>query len=132
MHLEQAVAEAAARSLLEMLAEQPAWNAHRDILIDYIESRIGWDAIQPVVVRLYAETFSESDLEELTRFYHSPVGRKFAEQTPVLALRMQVLVRDRLEADLGTLELQLKNRVLDDLLESSVFAPDPEATESLP
>ena len=132
MNLEQAVNESAARSLLEMLAQQPVWHAHQDILIDYIEARIGWEALRPSVIRLYAETFSETELDELTRFYLSPVGRKLAEQTPALALRMQAIVRQRLEADLGKLELNLKNRVLDDLLELSVFATEAEAAGDPP
>ena len=132
MRIEQAATEAAARVLLEMLAAEPAWRAHEDILADYIEERLGWDVLRTEVVRLYAETFSAAEIEELTRFYHSPTGRKLAAQSPDLALRMQAVARERLEGDLGILELRMKNRVLDNLLEQSAFAPDPEGTEHAP
>lgn len=45
------------------------------------------DMLTPV----YEKHFSEADLQEIIKFYDSPIGRKFAEKTPfVMQESMQV------------------------------------------
>jgi len=125
MQMETVATEAAARTILEFLAAHPVWRAHRDVLVDYVEERIGWEALKPDVAQIYAETFTERELGDLTRFYQTPAGRKLAEQASGMTLRLQAAARERLAVDLSILELQMKNRVLDDLLELGAFAPEP-------
>ena len=62
------------------------------------EEEFTWDKIGQTFVDIYAEVFTKEELEELTRFYESPIGRKFVEKQPQLQAttmkRMQTLMRE--------------------------------------
>ena len=130
LRLEEAVTAAAARTVVEWMASVPEWRPHEDILTDYMEEKAGWEVLMPAVVHVYAETFTEQELEELLRFYSSPTGRKLVETSPDIALRIQAMTREQLEGGMDVLEMRMKNRVLHNILEMSVFAPAQPAAES--
>ena len=121
LRIEQAASEAAALAVQDMLRLEPAWGGHLDILADYVEERIGWEQLQPVVVKGYTDAFTEEEIREMIRFYESPVGRKMVLTAPALAMEMQVWVRKRMQEEAGVLELRMKNRELERALNESVF-----------
>jgi len=129
LRLDEAVTAAAARTIVEWMASVPEWRPHEDILTDYVEEKAGWDVLKPSVVHVYAETFTEQELDELHRFYTSPTGRKLVETSPDIALRIQAVTRESLESEMDVLETRMKNRVLQNILEMSVFAPAQPAAE---
>ncbi|QKE62668.1 DUF2059 domain-containing protein [Aquipseudomonas campi] len=59
---------------------------------------IGWDKLEPDMIKLYTSTFSESELQELMAFYQSPIGRKVLEKMPVLAAQSVQISQSRLQA----------------------------------
>lgn len=50
----------------------------------FLQKYMSWSAMRPQLTALYAREFSILELEELTRFYQSPVGRKASEKLPLL------------------------------------------------
>ena len=48
---------------------------------------VGWDKLEPEMVKLYTKGFSEAELNELIAFYKSPLGQKVLKQMPALYLR---------------------------------------------
>jgi hypothetical protein len=46
-----------------------------DILKDY-----NWDSVKTEFIHLYSQTFTESELKQLTEFYKSPIGQKYIEK----------------------------------------------------
>lgn len=134
MAMETAITETAVQAVVELLKLEPAWRAHRDLVVEFMDERIGWDALKEPVTLAYAETFTEAELRELTRFFESPTGRKLANRSLALAARIQTLVQERIEPDFMDLELRMKNRELEQLLEAAVFfdQPDPDAVAEDP
>jgi hypothetical protein len=121
LELEKTTTEAVALAVVEMAAGIPGWKDHEDILLDYVEERLGWGALQPMVAAWVAETFTEKELEELIRFHSTPVGKKWVSASPAMSFRMENWVRERFTADLDVLELRMKNRELERLMNESVF-----------
>ncbi len=121
LELEQLMAESMAMTISQITTMFPEMLDHQDILMDYAEERLPWETIEPIIVEWYSDTFTASELSELAQFHASPLGQKWGRASPVFALRMEQLVRDRLEADLELLELRMKNRELERLMEASVF-----------
>ena len=119
--LEKATTEVTALALVQVITEFPEWKVHEDILLDYAEERVGWNALRPLVTAWYAENFTAKELDELIRFHSTPTGKKWVAISPVLALRMEKWVRERFLADLDVLELRMKNRELERLMEAAVF-----------
>ncbi|HZN53868.1 MAG TPA: DUF2059 domain-containing protein [Candidatus Polarisedimenticolaceae bacterium] len=60
---------------------------YRSVVVKWAEKFMTWETIGPKLVDLYAETFTEAELRELTAFYRTPVGRKALAAMPDLARR---------------------------------------------
>ena len=63
-----------------------------------LDRAIGWDKLEPDMIKLYTSNFSESELQELMAFYQSPIGRKVLEKMPVLASQSVQISQARLQA----------------------------------
>lgn len=55
------------------------------VALEMVERRA---ELENIMARIWAETFSDEELEELLGFYQSPIGRKYAQEFPLL-LRAQ-------------------------------------------
>jgi len=57
---------------------------------------MGWDKLRPLIVQVYAESFSEDEIQGLIAFYESPTGRMFVERMPQVTERMMRLIGERM------------------------------------
>ena len=53
-------------------------------------SAMSWDKIKPMIVAMYAETFSPGELQGLIDFYKTPVGQKWIEKQPQLQAQIMM------------------------------------------
>ncbi len=64
--------------------------------------------------RVFRETYTEGEVQELTRFYASDIGRRFLAKMPVVMARSQELAAQRMQANLpelmGILQAQMGGR----------------------
>jgi hypothetical protein len=60
-----------------------------------LDRRIGWKELKPHMLGLYTDTFSQQELEELIRFYQSPVGSKMLRKMPDLTTEAARLTQER-------------------------------------
>ena len=66
--------------------------------MDLIMKEMSWDKLKDDYISIYAETFTEEELEGLVAFYKSPIGRKFIEKQPELMKRaMEVSQRQMMD-----------------------------------
>lgn len=49
-----------------------------------IRERLSWDKLKPKFIDLYAETFTEEEVEGMVAFYRSPAGKAAIEKMPKL------------------------------------------------
>ena len=61
---------------------QPIMDRHMDRVFKAMREEMSWEKMEPMVVRLYVQHYSEEELNELSRFYESPVGQKFLDKMP--------------------------------------------------
>jgi hypothetical protein len=66
--------------------------------MESVFSAMSWDKMKPMIVSLYAETFSTQELQGLVDFYKTPVGQKWIEKQPQLQAQImektQAMVKD--------------------------------------
>ena len=94
-----------ANEILEMIAkrlaiteeEKPILDKFRDRVNAVLKEEISWQKMEPRMAELYAEHYSEEELDELTQFYLSPIGRKVVERTPELARESWKIAEDFFE-----------------------------------
>jgi uncharacterized protein len=58
-----------------------------------IAERMSFDKIKPLYVKVYAETFTEEELDGMLSFYKSPAGKAMMEKMPQMMARMMPLMQ---------------------------------------
>lgn len=49
-----------------------------------VRKELAWEIIKKPIMDKYAATYSEQEVQQLNKFYASPLGQKVLEQTPIL------------------------------------------------
>jgi hypothetical protein len=62
----------------------PAMASCKDILLDWGHKYMTWEAMEPQIIKLYTDAFTEPELREMTAFYRTPTGAKAARAIPDL------------------------------------------------
>jgi len=62
-----------------------------------LNKAVGWDKLEPEMVKLYTKGFSEAELNELIGFYKSALGQKVLKQMPELFAESMKLTQAKLE-----------------------------------
>jgi hypothetical protein len=53
-------------------------------MMTLIADKLSWEKAEPAFAKIYADTFTESELDGIVAFYTSPVGQAMIEKTPEL------------------------------------------------
>jgi len=75
-----------------------------DKVFQLIRTQLSWNVVKPDMVKLYADNFTEEELDGLNTFYASPVGQSTLEKMPVVTNQSMIAV----QAHLATLQPQMK------------------------
>src|SRR5438105_3739431 len=59
-------------------------SAFQDRIAKVIADVFAWEKLKPAYVKLYAEEFSEEELDGIVAFYKSPTGQAMVAKTPSL------------------------------------------------
>lgn len=69
---------------------------------------VGWSALEPEYVKLYANTYSEEEIDGILAFYKSPAGQAMLAKTPQLTTGSMQIVQTRIA------EIQPKIKAMQD------------------
>ncbi len=90
--------------LAQRFAQSKAPESKKPVLERYqakanaeLDRAVGWNKLQPELVKLYTSNFSESELKQINDFYASPVGRKMLEKMPRLTAESAQLTQAKLQ-----------------------------------
>ncbi len=61
------------------------------------EEEVGWTKLRPIIIQVYAESFTDADLDGIIAFYKSPAGQAMIAKTPELSGKTMTLVQDRIK-----------------------------------
>jgi uncharacterized protein len=83
--------EQSTESIIAMQAKQmpPGASQMRKVFEDFLREHMNWKVLEPEYVRVYLETFSESEANDLVVFYQTPVGKLLLAKTPILMTKSQ-------------------------------------------
>ena len=76
-----------------------------------VEKSMGWKELEPDIVELYANTYSEEELDGLLAFYKSPLGQTMLDKTPELMTKSTEITQRKMR------EVQPElNKMLEDFM----------------
>ena len=102
----QAAAQAAAGADSSKLTEEILTAA-----MDVAKRQLNWDDLKPEIIRHYAETFDEAEIDGLLAFYKSPVGKTYVAKLPELMKRSSELGLQRVQASLPEIMQVVKEKI---------------------
>lgn len=115
------IADALQLSINTMLEVQmqanPDMRQLEDVMREFFAKYMSWESLKDGYARIYANTFTENELRQITTFYRTPVGQKVARSMPQLMaegaklgeravtdhqMELQQMILRRLEQGSGT------------------------------
>jgi len=79
----------------------------RGTMIDFMKKYFNWDRIKNEYAEIYVDRFSKEELQELTEFYKTPVGQKYAILGPLLAEEGGKIGQRIMDEHLGEFQLMI-------------------------
>lgn len=62
--------------------------------VEEMRTTISWEAMLPEFITIYADVYTEAELDGLIAFYQSPVGQAFIEKQPLIMQQSQPLTQE--------------------------------------
>jgi uncharacterized protein len=81
---ERDIQQDADRLLENLLRQHPQLASHTEAVKTFIMKYMHWPSLKEEVITLYVQAFTEDELQQLTKFYRSPLGQKAADKMPEL------------------------------------------------
>jgi len=101
----QSKIEASVDNVLALqLVQNPALHEHEDLLREFLDQNIGWNAMKEDIISMYMQSFTEAELKEINTFYATPTGRKLISRLPELIQQRDRLAMRRLQENIGELQ----------------------------
>lgn len=87
--------EAAITQMLDLQTKSnPQLAPLRDTMKKFLNKHMSWDSLKDDMITIYADAFSEEELNQILAFYRTPVGKKMVQKAPeLMAKGMQLGVR---------------------------------------
>jgi hypothetical protein len=85
-----------------------------------VESRMGWKALEPDILDLYARNFTDDELDAMLAFYKSPAGVSMIAKTPTISAQSSQIALARMTE----LMPELKQMALDFAKAAKAAKPD--------
>ena len=79
-------------------AQQKLANDFQDQLMQLLGQMVSWDELEPAYVKLYAQSFTEDEIDGMLAFYKSPAGIAMVKKTPQLMTEANQIVQQRMVA----------------------------------
>ena len=97
-----------ARSLDQMLKAQievnPSIAPYEKVMKQFFAKYMSWNSLKPDVVKLYMEEFSEQELNEITKFYQTPTGKKALSSMPNVITKANQIAVQRVQKNMPELQ----------------------------
>ena len=89
--------------------QSPAFKKDFDALFErFRQEHLSFAKFKPLISQTYKNEFSEEELQDLIRFYHSPVGQKALDVAPKMSAALMAAVNKELVSSMPEFQNQLK------------------------
>jgi hypothetical protein len=108
--IEKIVQEISSALANNLIRSNPPLAPHRDVVVEWSNKYVTWEAAAPELVKAYMRAFTEPELREIITFYGTPTGQKMAAQLPELMESAAVAGGRLAGAHIADLERMLQER----------------------
>ena len=72
--------------------------AVRQVLREFMDEHFRYEDLEPEMIRMYTDLYTEEEIRGMTAFYRTPVGQRVIETLPELSAASQRMAQTRLQA----------------------------------
>ena len=62
-------------------------------IFDLVNAKMSWEKFKPAIVQIYAEVYTDEELDGILAFYRSPAGHAMIEKMPQLMSRTMAVAQ---------------------------------------
>ena len=84
MEVDKSLPKIADQVVENQLQHNPQLAAQREVLQRFLTQYVHWESVKEDTISAYTREFTEPELQQLTEFYATPVGKKASEKLPKL------------------------------------------------
>ena len=110
LKLREGIRSALDNSLNVQLKRMPAMAPYKDIYQRFFDKYTQWDDMKKELAKAYASQFSAKELDELAKFYSTPLGQKSLTVLPRLTQLTMILAQKRIAAHAKELKAEIEKR----------------------
>lgn len=81
----------------------------QDKITRIISDALAWEKIEPAYVKLFAEAYSEQELDDIVAFYRSPTGQAMVSKGPSLMTKASEIVQQRMAIAMPELQKLMRD-----------------------
>jgi hypothetical protein len=108
MGTEKSLAASIDTTLDLQVKARPALARFKGVMKKFLHKHMSYDSLKADLVKMYTQEFTESEQKELTKFYQTPAGKKFARMMPVLMKKGAELGQRRVQENLDELKKMIE------------------------
>jgi hypothetical protein len=97
--------------LQAQIAQAPQIAPFEDILRNFFEKYMSWNALRESLLRMYLEAFTQRELEDINSFYSTPTGKKAIVLMPDLVQKGVALGQALVQENMPELQQLIQQRV---------------------
>jgi hypothetical protein len=107
MGMEKMLTESVDQMLAMQVKQNPALAQHQPQMKAFLSKYMSWASLKDDMTKLYTSEFTESELNEMNKFYQTPLGKKTIERMPVLMAKGAEIGQKRIQEHLPELQATL-------------------------
>lgn len=78
-------------------------------LVAILTSALSWEKLKPIYVKLYADTYTEQEMDGIIAFYKSPAGEAMLAKTPEIMTKANGLVQQQMVTVMPEIQKLIKD-----------------------
>jgi hypothetical protein len=99
------------QTIRAMARGNPMFASAEPALREFFSKHMSYAALRADQARVFRETYTEAEVQDLARFYASDIGRRFLAKMPVVMARSQELAAQRMQTQLPELMALLQQQM---------------------
>jgi hypothetical protein len=104
MDMDSVMSQSIDQMLQMQIKQNPAIAPYEQEMKNFLKKYMSWAGLKDEMVKIYTDEFSESELNELNKFYQTPLGKKTLQKMPVLLAKGAELGQRRVQEHLPELQ----------------------------
>jgi hypothetical protein len=110
MNMDSVMSQSIDQMLQMQIKQNPAIGAYEQEMKNFLKKYMSWAGLKDDMVKIYMDEFTESELNELNKFYQTPLGKKTLEKMPTLLSKGAELGQRRVQEHLPELQTAIAEK----------------------